>query len=207
MSFQRVARRNRIHEQAQRQSLCGKCLASLPREELEQQSDGSWLCEDCQAPAPSGPFDTPVIRGSRRPVLRGTANLDGGDTAYERTGVYLEYGLLIVRCVLYLVFFVAAQKSDLARNAFQGFLVADFGAWLVQAVFEFRRDPTSTILEFFFFGAVLWFFNDKGGLLTLPDAPTDRAVVGLVFLSYFSTRVIFYVLRRRYEGDGVQGSA
>ena len=205
MSFQRVARRNRIHEQAQLQSLCGKCLAALPREELEQQPDGSFVCKGCLAPS-AAPFETPSVRGSRRPVVRGTTKLQEMDSGYERAGVYLEYGLLIVRCVLYLVFFVAAQKSDLARNAFQGFLVADFGAWLVQSVFEFRRDPGSTILEFFFFGAVLWFFNDKGGLLTLPAAPTDRAVVGMVFIFYFSTRVVFYILRRRYEGDGAPGT-
>ena len=209
MSFLRVARLNRIREQGELQRLCASCLKAVPRADLTVK-DGALICKDCMAPM-SVPFATPKVLGTRRRVQHGARPMQGihhsldGDEAYERAGVYLEYGLLIFRCAVYLLFFVAAQKSELARHAFQGFLVADFGAWLVQGIFEFRRDPQAVVLEFCFFGVVLYFLQDKSGLLSLPPAPTDRAVVGLVFLFYFSTRVIFYVLRRRYEEGEAAG--
>ncbi len=202
MSFLRVARRNRIQEQAQKQSLCTKCMHAAPREVLDQ---GDGLCLQCQT-KPTAPFHTPTERRARIHTGSTPVHTQASDDAYERAGSYFEYALLIVRCVLYLGFFMLSQKNDLARHAFQGFLVADFGAWLVQSVFEFRRDPQAVLLELGFFGVILYLFDGRAALLSLPTSPTDRAVVGLVFISYFSTRVVFYVLRRRYEDDHNSGA-
>ncbi|MCB9880906.1 MAG: hypothetical protein H6832_09900 [Planctomycetes bacterium] len=204
MSFLRVARRNRVHEQAQKQSLCAKCMRAVPREKLEE-IGGEAICVDCRQNRP-GPFEAVSARRTRIHTGSSPMRSDAMDDAYVRAGNYFEYGLLIVRCVLYLGFFVLAQRSDLARHAFQGFLVADFGAWLVQSIFEFRRDPQAVLLELGFFGIILYLFDGRAALLGLPPSPTDRAVVGLVFLFYFSVRVVFYVLRRRYEGDQHSGA-
>lgn len=205
MSFQRIARRNRIHERGQQQSLCGKCLRSVDRADLEDHA-GQLVCSLCRDSGRGAAMDD----GPRQPLrsspmtraLRGKSDYD----AYERAGAMLEYGMLVVRCVLYVFFFLLAQRSQIASLALQGFLIADMAAWFVQLFFEVQRQPKNVLLEFFFLGGVYFYFSSRDiSILELPASPTDRAVVGLVFLFFFSTRVVFYVLRKRYESDEEQG--
>lgn len=171
------------------------------------------MCEACLEPgkneagAEPAPHGRPMAKQALRssPISRALKGQQQYDD-YERVGAFFEYGFLAVRCVLYIAFFVLAQRSEIVRLAFQGFLIADIAAWFVQAIFEVRRQAKNVIVELFFLGVVYLYFTSRGlPVVEMPELATDRAVVGLVFVFYFSTRVIFYVLRYRYDRDEDQG--
>jgi hypothetical protein len=133
-------------------------------------SPDSLHCQRCEA------FHRRPL-GRDRPERSDHAALE----AAEQRSLRAEAWTSFLKLVGFALILFLARASDFTLAIYQGFLLADFAAWVLTLSAELATRKTLSLAEGIGYAFLFWLFTHLGGGTWLPE---DASFLGIAFLSF-----------------------